>query len=312
MNQNQLYYDFMNLNDALSRALIKDGFPNSIHYLKDIASVKVGMFKYKNIEKIPNLTSEIVETIMLFNNFLCFYDVPGVGKLLCRYVIAGELNEYLKPTFVNLLDIHGTTVATGVPYKDLILVRDNSLDIIPFICMVEYIRKIDLCDTSVFKALNVATLPLVITGSKKNVNQANVIAKKLGAPNAFVIGDDSLIDAIKTFDIDIRINPLDIYELKTKYKNECVASLGIYTIEQKKERKIVSEVSSQNEYTDSIYEDMRNQRQSFVDKLNEMYGLDIELIETKRVIAERHIKDTVDMMGMEKKDDTMDDTSKDK
>ena len=166
--------------------------------------------------------------------------------------------------------------------------------------MVEYIRKIEACDTSVFKVLNVAALPLVLTGNKKLANQLNITAKKIIGGECFIAGDDTLLDTIKAFDIDLKINPLDIYELKTKYKNECVSSLGIYTIEQKKERKIVSEVSSQNEYTDSIYEDMREQRRSFIDKLKSKFGIELELIETKRVIAERHIKDTVDMMTPDK------------
>lgn len=310
MNQNQEYYNLCNLNSWLSQNLIKNGFPNSIHYLKDIASVKVGMFKYKNIEKIPNLTSEIVETIILFNNFLCFYKSTNVGIILCRYRINSVFNEYLRPNYVDLLAINGETIATNVPYKDIILVKDNSLDIIPFITMVEYIRKIEQCDTSVFKVLNVAALPMVLAGNKKLANQMNAMAKKIIGGEAFIAGDDTLLDNLKAFDIDLRINPLDIYELKTKYKNECVASLGIYTIEQKKERKIVSEVSSQNEYTDSIYEDMRTQRQNFVDKLNQLYGLDIELVETKRTIAERHIKDTVAMMTPQ--EDNKDDTSNEK
>lgn len=310
--QEQEYYAFMNLNSMLKQTLIKDGFLNSLHYLKDIASVKVGMFKYKNIEKIPNMTSEILETIILFNNFLCFYDSPAFGIMLCRYRVSGELNEYLKPNFVDLLSIHGDTIATNVPYEDIILVRDNSLDIIPFIPMVEYIRKIEQCDTAVFKALNVACLPLVISGSKKIVKQANEVAKKLGAPDAFMLGDDQLMETVKAFDIDVKINPLDVYELKTKYKNECVASLGIYTVEQKKERKIVNEVNSQNEYTDSIYMDAKTVRQEFVDKLNSMYGFDIELIETKRVIAEQHIKDTQEMQVQNEggtKDDSKDTNS---
>ena len=309
INQNQEYYAFMNLNSVLNQALIKNGFLNSIHYLKDIASVKVGMFKYKRIEKIPNLTSEILETIILFNNFLCFYEHPQLGIILCRYRTVSPFNEYLKPDFVDLLTIKGDTIATSVPYKDIILVRDNSLDIIPFIPMVEYIRKIEQCDTAVFKSLNVACLPLVVAGNKKVVRQAQEVAKKLGSPEAFMLGDDTLLDQVKAFDIDVRINPLDIYELKTKYKNECVSSLGIYTVEQKKERKIVNEVNSQNEYTDSIYMDAKTVRQEFVNKLNEMYGLDIELVETKRLIAEQHIQDTIDMMPKQeptggKEDDT--------
>ena len=242
------------------------------------------------------MTSEILETIILFNNFLCMYKHPQLGLILCRFRVSGELNEYLKPNYVDLLTIHGDTIATHVPYEDIILVRDNSLDIIPFLPMVEYIRKMEYCDTAVFKALNVACLPLVIAGNKKLATQYNAIAKKLGSPEAFIAGDDTLIDNVKAFDIDIKVNPLDIYELKTKYKNECVSSLGIYTIEQKKERKIVNEVNSQNEYTDSIYMDAKSVRQQMVDMLNKLdNSLQIELIETKRTIAEQHIKDAVEM-----------------
>lgn len=301
-NTNQEYYDLCNLNSYLSKQLIKNGFPNSIHYLKDIASVKVGMFKYKGIEKITNLTSEILETAILFNNFLCFYDVPGVGLSLCRYIVNSQFNEYLKPNYVDLLALNGESLAINVPYKDIILVKDNSLDIIPFITMIEYIRKIEMCDTSVFKVLNVAALPLVLAGNKKIAKQLEALAKKIVGGDSFVAGDDTLMDALKAFDIDLKINPLDIYELKTKYKNECISSIGIYTIEQKKERKIVSEVSSQNEYTDSIYEDERSQRERMVRELNERYGtkynFNIELVETKRTIAERHINDTIKMTNV--------------
>ena len=295
VNANQMYYDLVNLNSVLSQALIKNGFPQGIHYLKDIASVKVGMFKYEGIEAIPNLTSEIFETILLFNNFLCFYKSPALGIILCRYISCNVFNEYLKPRTVNLVALNGQTIATNVPYEDIILVRDNSLDIIPFICMIEYIRKIEECDTAVFKALKVATLPLVIVGSKKLANQANAVAKKLGSPEAFIFGDDMLADGVKSFDIDINIDPLDVYELKTKYKNECISSLGIYTIEQKKERKIVSEVASQNEYTDSIYMDAKTNRTNCFEEVKERWGVDVTVIETKRVIAEQHIQDTVEM-----------------
>lgn len=294
VNQNMEYYEFMNLNSALSQKLIKEGYINGIHYLKDIASVKVGMFKYKGIEKIPNLTSEILESIILFNNFLCFYNHPQLGIILCRYRMSSEFNEYLRPVYVDLLTIKGDCIATMVPYKDIILVRDNSLDVIPFLPMIEYIRKIEACDTAVFKALTVATLPLVLVGNKKVANSLQQTAKKLGSPENFIAGDDTILDALKAFDIDVKVNPLDIYELKTKYKNECVASLGIYTVEQKKERKIVSEVASQNEYTDSIYMDAKTMREQMVENLRK-WGVDLELVETKRVIAEQHIEDTVEM-----------------
>lgn len=285
------YYDFMNLNSALSQALIKQNYFGALHDVKDIASVSVSQFKYKNIEKIPDLTSEILEMALLFNFQLCFYKSTSLGWVLCRYVMNSEFNPYLRPVTVNLLTFKGDTIETNVPYKDIILVRDNSMDIIPFICMVEYIRKLEEVDTAVFKVLQTASLPLVIAGGKKLATQYKETAKQLGSNLAFIAGDDQLIDTVKAFNIDVPINPLDIYELKTKYKNECLSSIGIYSIEQKKERKIVNEVRSQNDYTDRIYWDKKSQRLAFIDALNKADpSLGIELIETKELLEEYNIE----------------------
>lgn len=289
------YYDFMNLNSALGQALHKEGYIGGLHYVKDIASTKVSEFKYKNIEKIPGLTSEILETMMLFNYQLCFYKSPALGWILCRYIYANTLSYYLKPTTVNLIAFNGQSIANNVPYEDIILVKDNSMDILPFICMMEYVRKMDRIDTSVFRTLEVASLPLAIVGNKKVANQLKAIASKLGSGDALIAGDDQLLESVKAFDVDIKINPKDIYELKTKYKNECLSSMGIYSVEEKKERKIVAEVTSQNDFTDHIYQDMKTMRMEFVDALNKADpSLNIKLIET----YELNIRDDINEEAM--------------
>lgn len=293
------YYDFMNMNDALSRALIKEGYVGGLHYIKDIASTKVSEFKYENIDKIPNLTSEILEMALLFNFQLCFYNSKALGWILCRYIYANELNEYLRPRTVNLIALNGYSVAQDVPYEDIILVKDNSMDIVPFIPMMEYVRKMEKIDTSVFRTLEVASLPLAIVGNKKVANQMKIMAKKLGSGDALIACDEQLLDTIKAFDIDVKINPKDIYELKTKYKNECLSSIGIYSVEEKKERKIVAEVTSQNDFTDYIYQDMKTQRQFFVDALNKADpSLNIKLIET----YELNVRDDIDEQALREKE----------
>lgn len=292
------YYDFMNMNSALSQALIKQNYIGGLHYIKDIASTKVSEFKYENIEKIPNLTSEILETIMLFNFQLCFYKSNTLGWILCRYIFANTLNYYLRPTTVNLIALNGESIAMNVPYEDIILVKDNSMDIIPFIPMMEYIYKMEKIDTSVFRTLEVASLPLALVGNKKVATQMKAMAKKLGSGDALIACDEQLLDAVKAFDIDVKINPKDIYELKTKYKNECLSSMGIYSVEEKKERKIVAEVTSQNDFTDHIYQDMKTQRQRFVDALNKADpSLNIRLIETYDLNVQDDIEEKARMEG---------------
>lgn len=286
------YYDYMNLNHAVSKALVDGKLPYEIHYVKDIMSTSVSMFKYKNIERIPNLTSQIVEIALMFGNFLCFYKIPALGWTLCRYVTGSVWNEYLRPDTVNLIALNGKPLAYNVPYKDLILVRDNSMDVIPFICINEYLAKIHKVEQTVFKTLAIASLPIALVGNKKMAGQLKQVAKQLGNDNPFISGDDSLIDVVKGFNIDVPVSPLDIYELKQKYRNECLSSMGIYSVEEKRERIVTQELVNQNDYTDFVYQDRKMNRAEWVRKLNEADpSLEIELVETYEVNVKENIKD---------------------
>lgn len=287
------YYNFMNMESAVQQCLIKGRLPYDIRYLKDIVSTRVSMFKYKNIEKIKGLTSEILEIALMFSSHLCFYNSVALGGwILCRYTVGSEYSYYLKPTKVNLIAFNGESIATEVPYKDIILVKDNSMDIIPFICVHEYIMYIKKIENSLLKVLDVASLPLALVGTKKMASQLKSIANKLGNSDPYIVGDDTLIDTVKGFGINVPVNPLDIYELKSKYRNECFSSLGIYSVDEKRERIVTQELVNQNDYTDFVYQDAKIQRQYFVDMLNKIdQSLDIELVEAYEVNVKETVKD---------------------
>lgn len=292
------YYDFVNPNSALSMALHEKNLPFGLRYLKDILSTKISMFRYKGIEKITGLTSEILETALVFNWHLCFYE-SGAGLGLFKYVPSNVFSNYMKPITVDIIAFNGTPIAQNVPYEDIIPIRDNACEIAPFIPMCEYITQIQRIDDTIFKVLNTLSLPIVIAGSKKLTNQLKETAKKLGSSDPYIVGDDQLVDSVKAFNIDMPINPADVYLLKTKYKNECLTSIGIYSIEEKRERKIVSEVASQNDYTDHIYMDMLTQRRSSFEKLNERYGkkygLDIEIEESYKESIKESVQEAMMM-----------------
>ena len=278
------YYDFMNLNTAVQKCLIKGALPYEFHYFKDIVSTKISMFKYKNIEKIPDLTSQILEMAMMFCNRLCFYKKPGLGWILCRYVIGSEWNPYLRPQRVNLMAFNGESIGFDVPYEDIVLVRDNSMDIIPFLCINEYIGKIHTVEKTIFKILKISTLPLALTGNKKVMSQFKTAAKALTGDDPLVGMDDSLVDKVQAFNIDVPVQPLDLYELKQKYRNECLSSLGIYSVEEKRERIVTQELVNQNDYTDFVYQDAKMERQRIIDELNRRDpSLQLELVEVYEV-----------------------------
>ena len=286
------YYDFMNLNHAVSKALVNGRLPYEIHYVKDIMSTSMSMFKVKNIERIPNLTSQIFEMALMFNFNLCTYKHPALGWILCRYIYGSNFNEYLRPDYVNLVALNGMSIAENVPFKDIVLVRDNSMDIIPFICINEYLAKIHRVEETVFKTLAIASLPIALVANKKMANQLKQVAKNLGNSDPFITGDDSLLDIVKGFNIDVPVSPLDIYELKQKYRNECLSSLGIYSVEEKRERIVTQELVNQNDFTDFVYQDRKMERKRWVDEMNKRDpSLELELIEEYEVKVKENIKD---------------------
>ena len=295
--ENSWYWDFVNLQSTVNQKLIKGGIDlQYIRYIKDIVNTRIGMFTYKNLPE--PLTSQILETALMFMNNLCFYYSKGLNKwVLARYLFGGDYDMYFKPDVVEVLALNGRNLASSVPYKDLILVRDNTMDIVPFLVVQDYIKKISYLEDKMDKMVNIATFPVGIVGDKKIANQLKLIAKELCGNNPCITGSDQIMDTVKSFDIKLPYNPLDIYELKNKYRNECMASLGIYSVEEKRERMIDKEVSVHNDYTDYVYNNALEERKRFVAELNKIGDFKIELVETYEVNRQADIDEEAEKAG---------------
>ena len=290
---NWFYYDFINVSETMKRALIK-GDLGEFRYIKDIVNTRIGMFTYENLP--GSLTSQILETALMFRTNLCFYKCEGMDELvLCNYVNSSDFDYYCKPNKVNLITFTGVTIAENVDFKDIVLVRDNTLDIVPFICISEYIQKIMELEEDLMQVTNNATLPLAIVGSKKQANQLNAIADSLDSrtkkKKRFIIGDDTLVGEVKGFPINVPISPLDIYDLKSKYKNECMSSLGIYAVDSKRERIVTQELVNQNDYTDFVYSARMNYRRDAINELNKRSGAHIKFVEMYDINYYDSVKD---------------------
>lgn len=277
------YIDFMNPSYAVNKYMHSKGYQYvNFRNIKNIINTRIGMWKYEGLDdnpKFPMLTSSILETALFFQTNLCFAEIKALGGwFLLRYEAVGERNAYYKPTRVNLFTLSNMYIGEQA-YEDIILVKDNTLDLLPILPVLEYMEKIDYIEATMEKVMVNATLPLVLVGNKKQANALKSTASKLGVPNPYIIGDDTLLDQIKSFDISVPISPLDLYDLKRKYLNECMSSLGIYYVEEKRERIVTQELVNQNDYTDFVYMNADMSRNEFIKKLNDRSGSNIKVIE---------------------------------
>ena len=285
---NLQYYNYNNLSSYLES--MKINMPaNYIRWLKDIINTKVGMFRYKNLPK--GYTSEIVEKALLFNNFLCWYNSPKYGLVLCRYLTGSDFDLNWKPTKVNLLALNGKPIAYDVPYKDIILCRDNTMDIIPFITLNAWIGKIIETEQTLDIVLTVARLPLMVVGEKEETAQLKQLIKKtLGGHEPLIATAKGFGKKIEQFDIDLKIDPIKIREIIDWYKSRALSSVGIYTVDEKRERIVTAEVQANNDFDNFVYTEMKKEREDFVKQLNEKYQCNIELEEIYEINFKEEVK----------------------
>lgn len=296
---NSWYYDYVNLDSTINKMMLSmSKSPLKFRYLKNYVNTYISMLGYKNLPQ--DLTTDIVQQALFFNTRLCFYNIEAIGGVtLLRWIPNGDFNRYMRPQYVNLETLNGKGVANNVPFNDIVLVRDNEMDIPPFLYVMEYIECLDKIESSMFKVLNVASLPIVVAGSKKQANSLRELAKKLVGQDPFVVGDDAIGDQLKSYNIDLPVNPIDIYTIKSKYMNELQSALGIYAVDDKRERMITGEVANINNYTDYIYQGMINEHKRWIDETNKRFGTDIIMEESYKEIIKKQAEQAKEMSEAE-------------
>lgn len=284
----QIYYDWFNRQNLLDRLKIT-GIGVSFRNLINFIEGRIAQFSYKGLE--PDLPPYILREALMFNNRLCFYKSKTFGIVLCRYLPLGTYDFYWRPETVDLLALNGKTIATGVDFKDVVLVKDNKMDIIPFLWLSEYFEKMDNIENTLMKDIDILKLPAVFKGNEKMVSSFNTIIDKALNFKPFAVADKMGAESFEMYDINLPVSPEELLSLYKNYKNLALESLGISGTEtQKRERLLVGEVESQSEYKNYKYEDFRDCQLTWIKEYNEKFDRKVELVETFVKFKEEHFE----------------------
>ncbi len=277
-NQNQLYYDIMNMNQTLNRIMLA-GKPITYRQIIGYLETKIGMFSYKGLEE--DLPPRIVRTALTFRNHLCFWKSPTLGIVFCQYRPTTERDIYYLPIKVELFALNGKSLATDVPYKEIVVVRDNNLDLIPCMWLFEYFEKMNNIERTLMKNVDLLKLPAIFKGDEKTVSSFNAIIQKALDFKPFAVGDPQIANNFEQYDIKIPVSFEEQMSLFKNYKNMALESIGISGTEtQKRERLLSTEVESQSEYKNLVYTDFKNTQLDWIEEYNKKFGKNVELVET--------------------------------
>lgn len=272
------FYNYNNLQAYMNKMqLAYDG--QWLRWVKDIINTKITMFNYDNLPG-KKLTSEIMERALMFNNFLCGWKKPDDEFIICRWRFGSVFDEYWKPVYVDLLTLTGKPLAFNVPYEDIVLFRDNPMDIIPFLTLNSFIESIISKEKTLDNIFDWISLPAVFAGDPQQSKELKALIGKTTDRKPWVVAAKNFKDHLEQFDIKLPVELSEVYNILKKYRGMAFASMGIYEVDEKRERIVTSEIQAQNDYVDFVYTGMYNERKRFVKEVNEKFGLNITLRET--------------------------------
>ena len=143
-----------------------------------------------------------------------------------------------------------------------------------------YIDKIITIEKTIDILIKLIRIPAVFQGSKESISTLKLLLKKITDFEGIAISDKALTaDSLIQFPITLPCKLEELYDLLRKYKEQALASIGIYSVDEKRERIVTSEIMAQNDYVDFVYSNMYNERKLAIDLVNEKYGLHIKINE---------------------------------
>ena len=215
----------------------------------------------------------------LFNEGEClFFKHPELGFIVTKCADGGELNHYDEPTRITPV-AHNLTCDPLTNYVDCVLIQNNDLRL-PTAPTIELyaMRLAELCRTIDVNVKAMKTPVLILASEKQKLSMKQVYSKWDGN-EPVIYGDKSLdpegIRVLKT-DAPIVFDKLQIQ--KHAIWNECMTFLGINNANMdKRERLVDDEVQANNEQVAISAEVMLKARQSAAEKINKMFGTNIEV-----------------------------------
>lgn len=245
-------------------------------YLERLTELAISMFEWKNI---PSSIDPRFLELTLFSDgqAVWFRDEDLEQFLALQVIINGPLDVYRVPIRRRAFAVNG--YQKQLTKDDSVIIYNNYLRTNSYKMCVMYAKKLYNLDRILDVNTNAQKTPVLIQVPEEQRLTAENVYMKWDGNEPVIYGDKSLDpNMLRVLRTDAPYVADKIYQLKTQYWNEALTYLGISNLNiQKKERLVSDEVTrSQGGTIASRYSRLEARREA-AKKINEMFGLDIEV-----------------------------------
>ena len=247
------------------------------YYIKDTLIRTQKMFNYNNLPK--TIPKEQLELLLQRNGYAVITKVNG--ELYAFYGgLGGEPNEYYLPTIATVANPALKFSKSMIIDKECVVIKNDVMfmGLMPLIQSTSYL--LAQADISFKYALINGRMKAIVTAPNDEVKASlDEMFRQIEKGSSLkVVVDDDLMNELKVSPYGTNDNGIDIIELKQYIIGSFYQKLGIQSNFNMKREALNSAESALND--DILYpliDEMLEERQKGVEKINELYGTNISV-----------------------------------
>ena len=244
-------------------------------------------------ENLPNgIESRYIEQMLYDNGECAMFDHPDLGLCILRSSCRENLNIYGEPTKLTLT---GFNEHRTIMMDECVRILNNDLGLPTLQNIVYYARRMAEIDDIIMQNLRQQRVPYLFATDENNSFSMKSLYDRMyqGEPAIFIDkemlkGEPENIMVIPTT-APYLVDKLQIQ--KQEMERELLTFLGINNTLEKKERLLVDETNSNNQFIKMASDIGYKQRQLACQKMNEMFGLNISVVETQDEMKQEVMND---------------------
>ena len=252
----------------------------TIRLTKYYQMLALNRYKWENL---PNgIESRYIEQMLFDNGECALFDHPDLGLCVLRSSSRENLNIYGEPTKLSLT---GFNEHRTVMMDECVRIMNNDLALPSLPDIVYYARRMAEIDDIIMQNLRQQRVPYLFATDENNSFSMKALYERMyqGEPAIFIDkemlkGEPENIMVIPTV-TPYLVDKLQIQ--KQEMERELLTFLGINNTLEKKERLLVDETNSNNQFIKMASDIGFKQRQLACEQMNQMFGLNVSVVETQ-------------------------------
>ena len=234
-------------------------------------------------ENLPNgIESRHIEQMLYDNGECAMFDHPDLGLCVLRSSSRENLNIYGDPTKLSLT---GFNEHRTVMMDECVRIMNNDLAYPTMQNIIYYAKRMAEIDDIIMQNLRQQRVPyLFATDDNNSFSMKNLYNEMYQGEPAIFVDKEMLNGQSENIMVLPTVAPYLVDKLqiqKQEMERELLTFLGINNTLEKKERLLVDETNSNNQFIKMSSDIGFKQRQLACEQINEKFGLNVRVIETQ-------------------------------